>query len=90
MKTLRILIYVGIMTLVGCGPQKVEVEDSNHVAGGKVEFYINWNLEAFDAIFRDGCELLEETPELIEECIQDKITNLLTLLEGMDETEDSE
>jgi hypothetical protein len=88
MNFIRILSYVvAFVTLGACGPQTIEVEDSNHVAGGQVDFVIDWNLEAFDAVFRDGCELLEDTPEGVEECIQDKINKVLDILEGIEEEE---
>tara|TARA_R110002126_G_scaffold131404_1_gene275175 strand:+ start:497 stop:766 length:270 start_codon:yes stop_codon:yes gene_type:complete len=69
-----------------CGKQThtVEVRDSQQTVEGEVRIVIDWNLEAFDAVFRDGCELLEETPEAVELCIAEKIENLLILLNGVE------
>ena len=71
---------------VSCGKQThtVEVRDSVQKVEGQVKLVIDWNLEAFDAVFRDGCELLEDTPEEVEQCIADKIEDLLTLLNGVE------
>jgi len=87
MKKLLLLSCLSAMMSVAtsCGSQTLEVEDSSHVASGKVDFIIDWNLEAFDAIFRDGCELLEDTPEEVELCINQKISDLLKLLENKED-----
>ena len=89
-KIILLLSCLAATTLTGCGPQKVEVEDSVHVASGKVDFVIDWNLEEFDAVFRDGCELTEDNAEDVQECIDKKITNLLILLEGAKEDENED
>lgn len=78
--TKNIMIITFLACLASCG--EILVEDSNHEASGEVTLQVDWGLDQFDDAFREECQRKYDAGEIdnVEQCVADKITELITLI----------
>lgn len=79
-----------LLLLVSCGKQthKIDVDDSTHTAGGQIDIVIDWNLDDLKDAFIDSCTSDFDTQEEIDDCVSDKITDLISIINGAIEEEE--
>lgn len=83
-----LLVLISI-NLVSCGDSTItaDVEDSTQSVEGDINININWNLDEFEAAFTTGCEAEFDTQEEIDDCVADKISGFVDLLNtGINQT----
>ena len=84
MKSLFIacLAVLFCINLVSCGTGNLDISDSNQNVSGEVNININWNLDQFETAFIDSCNTEFDTQDEIDQCISDKMTDLINIING--------
>lgn len=83
-------VTVTMCVASSCG--EILVEDSKHEASGEVTLQVDWGLDQFDEAFREECQRKYDAGEIdnVEQCVADKITELITLINAGLSTDDRE